>query len=67
MLAAVRHDGLALRFTSAMMRADEEVVLEAVRQNGLALRYASEKLRANEELVREARAAGHPSGRRQPP
>ncbi|MGD9276302.1 MAG: DUF4116 domain-containing protein [Candidatus Pacearchaeota archaeon] len=43
-LAAVKQDGLMLRYASAELRADKEVVLAAVKQNGLALRYASDDL-----------------------
>jgi len=39
-LAAVRQNGMALRFASAALQADREVVLAAVEQDGSALRHA---------------------------
>jgi len=53
-LEAVRQNGLALRYASEELRADQEVVLEAVRQHGLALGYAAEELQADRGFVLEA-------------
>ena len=39
-LTAVRQNGLALRWVSARLQADLDVVLQAVRQNGLALAWS---------------------------
>lgn len=50
-LAAVRQNGLALRFASETLKADKDVVRAAVTQNGLALEYASEALKANPGVV----------------
>ena len=43
-LAAVRHDGLALRFDSRALRGDWGVVLAAVRRTGAALQFATKAL-----------------------
>ena len=39
-LTAVRQNGLALRWVSARLQADLDVLLQAVRQNGLALAWS---------------------------
>ena len=44
MLAAVRHDGMALRCAPPALRADPELVLEAVQRNGDALEFADAAL-----------------------
>ena len=36
-LAAVKQDGLAIKFLSAERQADKEVALEAVKQNGISI------------------------------
>ena len=50
-LAAVKADGMALKYASTELQADREVVLAAVQQRGLALEYASPELRADREVV----------------
>eukprot|EP01046_Picozoa_sp_COSAG06_P043885 COSAG06_NODE_5821_length_3257_cov_8.634386_4_plen_312_part_01 len=47
-------DGWALKYASAALRGDAQIVREAVAKNGLALQYASEALRGNPQIVREA-------------
>eukprot|EP00972_Heterocapsa_arctica_P010646 1562545-Heterocapsa_arctica.AAC.1 len=49
-LEAVKQDGLALRFASAELKGDREVVMEAVKQSGLALRFASQELMGDREI-----------------
>ena len=51
MLAAVKNHGHALRFASAELRGDREIVLAAVKQRGCALLYASAELRGDREIV----------------
>ena len=51
-LTAVRQNGLALRWVSARLQADLDVVLQAVRQNGLALAWS--KVLNNSDVVRTA-------------
>ena len=52
-LAALTHDGLAaLKFASAELQADQEVVLAAVTQEGRSLRYASVELREDQDFMR---------------
>ena len=46
-LAAVQHDGFALKLASKELKADRGVVLAAVQNHGGALRYASEELKAD--------------------
>ena len=50
-LAAVTHNGFAIRFASEELKVDIEVVMAAVTQNGFALRYVSEELKADIEVV----------------
>lgn len=54
MLAAVRHDGAALRCASEALRGERDIVMAAVANNGSALEYASATLRDDEEVVRTA-------------
>merc|ERR1712039_814711 len=56
-LAAVRRDGLALRFATRTWRADREVVLEAMSQNTMALWHASMALQQDYELLEMRRIA----------
>jgi len=51
MLAAVAHDGFALRHASKELKNDKEIVMAAVTQNGHALRYASDELKNDKEIV----------------
>ena len=51
-LTAVRQNGLALRWVSARLQADLDVVIQAVRQNGLALAWS--KVLNNSDVVRTA-------------
>ena len=50
-MAACQEDGEALKFASANLKADKEIVLAACNQDGEALKYASAELRANKECV----------------
>ncbi|CAJ1406850.1 unnamed protein product [Effrenium voratum] len=50
-LAALRQDGLALRFASEELRGDLKVVREAVANNPMALEFASEALCSQRDLV----------------
>eukprot|EP00930_Biecheleria_cincta_P022862 TRINITY_DN16606_c0_g2_i1.p1 TRINITY_DN16606_c0_g2~~TRINITY_DN16606_c0_g2_i1.p1 ORF type:complete len:578 (-),score=78.76 TRINITY_DN16606_c0_g2_i1:9-1598(-) len=50
-LAAVRKDGMMLRYANSGLQDDREVALAAVKQNGRALRYASKRRRADMEIV----------------
>ena len=50
-LAAVRQNGLALKYASANLQGNYDHVLAAVRQNGLALKYASANLQGNQDIV----------------
>jgi len=50
-LAAVMHDGSALRYASPDLKANKEVVLADVMHDGSALRYASAELKADKEVV----------------
>ena len=55
MLAAVRQNGDAMRYTgSERLLDDRDVVMAAVQQNGLALGWASERLRDDPAVVRAA-------------
>eukprot|EP01052_Picozoa_sp_SAG31_P048297 SAG31_NODE_10041_length_1193_cov_1.193962_2_plen_209_part_00 len=51
MLAAVKHNGLALQFADASLQADRQIVLAAVEQNGLALQFADASLQADRQIV----------------
>jgi hypothetical protein len=51
---AVIKDGAALRFASARLRNNVEIVTAAIRNKSAALEYASKALRANEYLVLKA-------------
>lgn len=60
MLAVVHRHGLALRYSSELLRMDKDVVLSAVRQHGAALEYTSEVLQQDKEVVMAAvRSWGH--------
>eukprot|EP00971_Amphidinium_carterae_P335356 6471188-Amphidinium_carterae.1 len=50
-LAAVRRQGLALKFAAESCRQDREIVLAAVKQNGLALKFAAESCRQDRDIV----------------
>ena len=52
--AAVRQNGLALRFASPELRADEGIVVTAVSKNGMALKYAAKEFRSDRAMVLEA-------------
>jgi len=63
-LAAVRHDGLALRHASATLRADRALVAEALRQHPDALWQAAPALQRDPELLearRESLGCGAPA------
>lgn len=49
--AAVRHNGLALKFASKELRGDYDIVRTAVEQHGWALAFASKTLRNNPDIV----------------
>ena len=49
-LVAVSQDGHALRYASAELKADREVVTAAVTQDKLALQYASPELQENLQI-----------------
>ena len=51
MLAAVKQNGMALKFASDKLRSDHEVVLAAVNENGSALEHAAREFRLDRELV----------------
>ena len=51
MLAAMEHNGGALKFASVELLADREFVLAAVRQDYRALMYASAELRADRAFM----------------
>jgi len=53
-LAAVEHDGRALKDASDELRADHGVALAAVRERGTALEFAAERLQDDVEVVRAA-------------
>lgn len=50
-LAAVKHNGLALRHAAEKFRSDLEIVRQAVRQNSLALQEAAEELQTDSEMT----------------
>jgi hypothetical protein len=54
MLAEISQSGLALRYTSAELRSDRDVVLAAVRRNGTALDHACQIFLRDREVVLEA-------------
>ena len=54
MLEAVKQNWEALKFASAVLKNDGEIVLEAVKQDGYALRYASAALKDDHQIVLEA-------------
>ena len=54
MLAAVNQYGWALRYASAKLKNDKDVVLAAVKQDGRALRYASDKLKIDKNIRKAA-------------
>lgn len=49
-MAAVKHDGLVLRFANQLNN-DREIVLEAIKQNPVAFQYASAELQSDPELI----------------
>ena len=51
MLAAVKQNGLALKFAADHLKADREIVLAAVSQFGNAIEYAAESLRTDSEVT----------------
>ena len=51
MLAAVRRDGTALKFTPDELQRDREIVLAAVKQYGPSLEFASDELKHDREIV----------------
>ena len=52
-MAAVKQNWRALRFASAELKGDREVVMTAVRQRGaFALRFASEELKGDRQILR---------------
>lgn len=53
-LAAVRHNGMALEYAHPDLKKDKEVVLVAIKQNGMALQFANSSLRKNKEIVLSA-------------
>mmetsp|Transcript_37352 Transcript_37352/g.83595 ORF Transcript_37352/g.83595 Transcript_37352/m.83595 type:complete len:83 (-) Transcript_37352:92-340(-) len=56
-LAAVKQDGGALAFASAVLREDREVVLAAVQQNWRAIEFSSVALRRDPEAWAAADSA----------
>ncbi len=50
-LAAVKENGLALRYANKCLKKDREIVLTAVQQDGWALEYADESFKKNREIV----------------
>ena len=50
-LAAVTQEGIALRYASAEMQNERDVVLTAVKQNGIALDYASGEMKNDRDVV----------------
>jgi len=59
-MAAVAHDGHALRHASEELKNDKEIVMAAVAQDGHALRHASKELKNDKEIVMAAVAQdGH--------
>ena len=44
-MKAVKQDGSALKYASADLKGDKDIVMEAVKQDGSALQYASDDLR----------------------
>ena len=46
-MEAVRQNGLVLRFASAELKGDREVVIGSIKQNGDALEFASEELKGS--------------------
>ena len=53
-LAAVKQNGVALKFASEELRQDKEVVMAAVKQEEWALKYASEDLKGDKEFMMAA-------------
>jgi hypothetical protein len=51
MLAAVKQNGLALKFASDELKNDKELVIAAVKQNALTLKFASDTLRNDKEIL----------------
>ena len=47
-MAAVRHNGFALKFASEDLRGYRKIVMNAVNQNGEALVFTSEDIRKEE-------------------
>ena len=43
-MAAIKHDGEALKFTSANLNRKREIVMTVANQNGWSLEFASEDL-----------------------
>ena len=58
-MAAVTRDGEALKYASARLQNNRDVVLLAVKQNGTALEFASASLRADKEIVKSAMSLGN--------
>jgi hypothetical protein len=57
MCAAVRRDGLLLRFASDELKDNHEIVIRAVNNNRDALKYASLRLQDNAEVLMTAIAS----------
>ena len=53
-MAAVKQNGEALRYASAELKGDREVVMAAVKQDWRALEYASEELKGDREVMMAA-------------
>ena len=50
-LAAVRNDGVAIKWASKPLQADKDVVLAAVRNDGVAIKWASKPLQADNDVI----------------
>ena len=53
-LAAVKQDGLALKYVAKELRSDKEVVFAAIQEDGSALEFASKELRGDSDVVSTA-------------
>ena len=53
-MAAVKHNGRALQFTSEDLKRYREIIMASVKQNGWALKDASEDIQRDREIVMAA-------------
>tara|TARA_B100001093_G_scaffold450727_1_gene457691 strand:+ start:418 stop:843 length:426 start_codon:yes stop_codon:yes gene_type:complete len=64
MLKVVKQNGRALKYASAGLQNNKEIVTEAVKQNQRAMQYAHADLQGNKDVMKAAERTGGKSRRR---